>query len=198
MLRAWSQPALSLRSLTPAEPDLCLGCKNGEGMSSQLADLNSRYCCSVAKSCPTLGDSMDCRMPGSSVLHYLLKFAQIHVHWGGDAIQPSHPLPSPFSFCLWSFLASGSFLMSWLFPSGGQSIGASASASVLPMNIQGWFPLGLTGLIWTHELRLKWSLGNPELNKASEARKKINSCWMYIILNQLFICHEINIRLDCL
>ena len=53
----------------------------------------------------------------------------------------------PFSSCLWSFPASGSFPMSWLFTSGGQSIGASASASVLPMNIQGWFPLGLTGWI---------------------------------------------------
>ena len=51
----------------------------------------------------------------------------------------------PFSSCLQSFPASGSFPMSWLFTSGGQSIGASAS--VLPMNIQGWFPLGLTGLI---------------------------------------------------
>ena len=51
----------------------------------------------------------------------------------------------PFSNCLQSFTASGSFSMSWLFASGGQSIGASAS--VLPMNIQGWFPLGLTSLI---------------------------------------------------
>ena len=51
----------------------------------------------------------------------------------------------PFSSCLQSFPASGSFLMSWLFASGDQSIGASAS--VLPMNNQGWFPLGLTGLI---------------------------------------------------
>ena len=50
-------------------------------------------------------------------------------------------------FCLQSFLASGSLPVSWLFASGGQSIGASASASVLPMNIQGWFPLELTGLI---------------------------------------------------
>ena len=53
----------------------------------------------------------------------------------------------PLSFCLQSLLASGSFSMNQLFASGGQSIGASASASVLPMNIQGWFPLGLTGLI---------------------------------------------------
>ena len=54
---------------------------------------------------------------------------------------------SPFSLCPQSFPASASFPLSWLFPSGGQSIGASASASVLPMNIQVWFPLGLTGLI---------------------------------------------------
>ena len=54
---------------------------------------------------------------------------------------------TPFSSCPQSFPASGSFRMSWLFASGGQSTGASASASVLPMNIQDWFPLGLTGLI---------------------------------------------------
>ena len=53
----------------------------------------------------------------------------------------------PFSSCPQSFPASGSFLMSQLFASGGQSIGISASASVLPMNIQSWFPLGLTSLI---------------------------------------------------
>ena len=50
-----------------------------------------------------------------------------------------------FPFCLQSFPESESFLMSWLFPSSGQSIGMSASASVLPMNIQDWFPLKLTG-----------------------------------------------------
>ena len=49
--------------------------------------------------------------------------------------------------CLWSFPESGSFLMSWLFASGGQSIGISASASVLSINIQDWFPLGWTGWI---------------------------------------------------
>ena len=53
----------------------------------------------------------------------------------------------PFSSCLQCFRESGSFLMSQLFASGGQSIRASASASVLPMNIQDWFPLRLTGLI---------------------------------------------------
>ena len=53
----------------------------------------------------------------------------------------------PFSSCIQSFPSSGSFPRSQFFTSGGQSIGVSALASVLPMNIQGWFPLGLTGLI---------------------------------------------------
>ena len=61
----------------------------------------------------------------------------------------------PFS-CLQSFPASGSFLMNWLFTLGGQSIGASAS--VLPMNIEAWFPLGLTGLISLQSKRLSKSL----------------------------------------
>ena len=64
--------------------------------------------------------------------------------WCHPTISPSIV---PFSYCLQSFPDSGSFPMSWFFPSGGQSIGISASASVLPMNIQGWFPLGLTSWI---------------------------------------------------
>ena len=52
-------------------------------------------CCSLPKSCLTLCDPMDCRMPGFPVLHHLPEFAQIHVHWVSDAIQPPHPLPSP-------------------------------------------------------------------------------------------------------
>ena len=57
------------------------------------------------------------------------------------------PSAAPFSFCLLSLPAWGSFPMSQLFTSGGQSTEASTSVSVLPMNIQGWFPLGLTGLV---------------------------------------------------
>ena len=53
----------------------------------------------------------------------------------------------PFSSCPQSFLALGSLPVSWLFAAGGQSIGVSVLASILPMHIQGWFPLGLTGLI---------------------------------------------------
>ena len=105
------------------------------------------YCYSVTQLCPTLCDPKDCSMPGFPVLH-LLEFAQTHVHWVDDAIQPSHPLlsPSPRALNL-SFPALGSFPMSQFFTSGGQIIGASASATALPMNIQGWFPLGLIGLI---------------------------------------------------
>ena len=55
----------------------------------------SWYCCSVAKSCLTLCDPMDCSMPGFPVLHYLPEYAQTHVHWVSDAIQPSHPLSPP-------------------------------------------------------------------------------------------------------
>ena len=90
---------------------------------------------------------MDCSMPAFPVHHQLPELAQTHVHRVGDAIQPPHPLSSPFSSCLQSFPASGSFPVSQFFTSGGQIIGASASASVLPMNIQDWFPLGWTGWI---------------------------------------------------
>ena len=66
----------------------------------------------------------------------------------------------PFSSCFQSSPASGSFLMSRLFASGGQSIGASASASILPMNIQDWFPLGLTGLISLHSKGISRVISN--------------------------------------
>ena len=104
-----------------------------------------KCCCwPVTKSCPTLCDPMDCSMPGSSVLPCLPEFAQIHIHLVSDAIYPSYPLPSssPFAF---SLSQHQSFPMSWLFASDGQSIGVSST--IRPMNIQGWFPLGLTGLI---------------------------------------------------
>ena len=108
------------------------------------------------QSYPTLCDPMDCSMPGFPVLHHLPELAQTHIHWVSDAIQPSRPLSSPSPLCLQSFPALGSFLMGRLFASGGQSIGASSSASVLPMNIQDWFPLGLTGL-WYVLIDFKFS-----------------------------------------
>ena len=88
---------------------------------------------------------MNYSTPEIPVLHYLLELAQTHVHWVSDAIQPSHPITA-FS-CPQSFPLSGSFPVNQIFTSGSQSVGASASASGLPTNIQGWFPLELTGLI---------------------------------------------------
>ena len=64
-------------------------------VKSSLLINTMNCCCSVAQSCPTLCDPVDCSTPGSSVLHYLLELAQTHVHWVGDAIQSSHPLSSP-------------------------------------------------------------------------------------------------------
>ena len=71
----------------------------------------------------------------------------------------------PFSSCLQSFPASGSLQMSQFFASGGQSIGVSASASVLPMNIQDWFPLGLTGLISLQPKGLSRVFSNTTVQK---------------------------------
>ena len=116
----------------------------------QILCLNSRFINSIYLQtargiCPTLCDPMDCSTPGFPVLHHLPEFAQTHVHWVSDAIQSSHLPFTPFFSCSQSLPASGPFPMNWPFASGGQSIGASAY--VLAMNIQSWFPWWLTGLI---------------------------------------------------
>ena len=113
---------------------------------TELLGNEARYiwicCCSVAQSGPTLCDPMDCSTLGFPVLHHLPELAQTHVHWVSDAIQPSHPLSSPSPALILSHL-----LMKRRFASSDQSTGASVWALVLPMNIQDWFLLGLTGLI---------------------------------------------------
>ena len=104
-------------------------------------------CCSVAQSSPTLCDPhglqhtrLPCPSPAPGAYSNSC-----------PSSQQCHPTISssvvPLSSCLQSFPASGSFLMSQFFTSGGQSIGASASASILPMSIQDLFPLGWTGFI---------------------------------------------------
>ena len=102
----------------------------------------SRCGCSVAKWCTSLCDPVDCNTPGSSLLHYLLEMSiesvMLSKHLIVCSLFSSYPQP---------FLESESFPLSQLYTSCGQRIGASTSPSVLPMNIQGWFPLGLTGLI---------------------------------------------------
>ena len=97
---------------------------------------------SVAQSCPTLCDPMNLSMPGLPVHHQLLEFTQTHVHRVGDAIQPSHPLLSPFPPAPNPFQHQSLFqLFAW----GGQTTGVSALASFFPKNTQDWSPLGWTG-----------------------------------------------------
>ena len=88
-----------------------------------------------------------------------------------ELVMPSNHLIfcRPFSSCLQSFPASGSFPMSPFFTSGGQSIGVSASASVLPMNIQGWFPLGWTGWISLQSKKLSRVFPNTTVQSISSS-----------------------------
>ena len=111
---------------------------------------------------------MDCRTPGFPVHHQLLELAPTHVHWVSNAFQltPSSSV-IPFS-CLQSFPASVSLPNSQFFTLGGQSIGISASTSVLPMDIQDWFPLGLTVLISLQSKNSQESSPTPQF-------KSINS-----------------------
>ena len=88
---------------------------------------------------------MDWNTPGSSVLHKLPEFVQIHVNWVGCIFHLI--LGGPFILSLSTFPDSQSFLMIWLIASGGQSIGATSSVSVLSMNIQDWFAIGLIRLL---------------------------------------------------
>ena len=90
---------------------------------------------SVAQSCPTPCDPMNRSTPGLPVHHQLPEFTQTHIHRVSDAIQPSHPLSSPSSTAP-NPSQHQALPMSQLFTSGGQSIGISASATVLPKNIQ--------------------------------------------------------------
>ena len=118
---------------------------------------------SIAQSCPTLCDPMDCTTPGLPVHHQLPEFTQTNVHWVSDAIQPSHPVfPSPPAFNL----SQHQDLFKWI--SSSLQVAkelVSASASVLPMNIQDWFPLGWTGWIPLQSKGLSRVFSNTTLQK---------------------------------
>ena len=101
---------------------------------------------SATQSCPTLWDPMNHSTPGFPVHHQFLEFTQTHVHWVGDAIQPSR-LCRPLLLLPSIFPSIRVFSNESALPISGQSIGVSASTSVLPMNIQDWSPLGWTGWI---------------------------------------------------
>ena len=151
----------------------------------------------MAKSCLTLCDPMECSVP---------VFLFFTISW--SLLKPSplsqwcHPTISfsvtPFSSCHQSFLASGSFRMSQLSASGGQSI--EASALVLPMNIQGWFPFGLTGLIslmwkgfsrvfssttvWKHQF-----LGTQSC-LWSNSHTSVHDCWKNHSFDNMDLCWQ--------
>ena len=119
---------------------------------------------SVTQSCPTLYNPMDWSTPGLPVYHRLLEFTQTHVHWVGDTIQPSHPMssPSPPAFNLSQHLEIESVLpIRW--PK------ASTSASVLPVNIQDWFPLGWTSWISLQSKGLSRVFSKPQFKSISSS-----------------------------
>ena len=109
---------------------------------------------------------MDCSVQGFPIHHQLSEIAQTYVHRLGDAIQPPHPLSTLSVFHLSQHQGIFFFLsVSQFFTSGGQSIGAEASASVLPINIQGSFPLGLTDLISLQSKGLSGVFSNTTVQK---------------------------------
>ena len=151
--------------------------KTGVGCHFLLQCIKVKSESEATQSCLTLSDCMDCSPPGSSV-HGIFQ-ARV-LEWGAIAFSGvcsnSCPLnqwccptisssAASFSSCPQSFPASRSFPMGLLFPSDGQSVGASVSASVLLMNIQGRFPSGLTGLIFLLSKGLSRVFSNTTVQK---------------------------------
>ena len=120
---------------------------------------------SVAQLCPTLCDPENRSTPGLPVHHQLPESTQSHVHWVSDTIQPSHPLsslspPAPHP-------SQHQGLFRWVSSSHqvAQSIGVSASTSVLPMNTQNWSPLAWTGWISLKSKRLSRIFSNTTVQR---------------------------------
>ena len=120
---------------------------------------------SVTQSCLTLCNPMDCSMPGLPVHHQLLEFTQTHVHWVGDAIQPSHPLwsPSPPAFNL----SEHQGLFKWVssLHQVAKRLEFQLQHQSFPMNIQDWSPLGLTGWISLQSKGLSRVFSNTTVQK---------------------------------
>ena len=159
LIKRWRKGSLEKSSCGPenrglggvfwAEESICVKSHVRETTQmgwKQQADIH-RSCFSVTKSCLTFCKPMDwlqhTRLPCPSLSPRVCPNSCPLSQWCHPTISSS---VTPFSSCLQSFPASGCFPVSWLLASGGQNIGASTSASVFPMNIQRWFPLGLTGL----------------------------------------------------
>ena len=128
--------------------------------------LSYRYTVSVqfTQSCLTLCNPWTPARQASLVHHQLLESTQTHVHWVGDAIKPSHPLSSPSPLAL--SLSQHQGLFKWVSSlCQVASIGVSASASVLPMNIKDWFPLGWTSWISLQSKGLSRVFSNTTVQK---------------------------------
>ena len=168
------------------------------------------FSCSVTKSCLTL-HPQNCSTPGFPVLQYLPEFAQTHVHWVSNIIQPSHPLSAPSLLAL--NLSQHQGLFQWV--SSSQQVAKvlelQLSALVLPVNIQDGFPLGLSGLnflqskglsrifssttIWKHQffgaLPSWWSHSHPHMTTGKTiglARQTFVGKVMYLLFNTLSNC----------
>ena len=132
----------------------------------------------------TLCDSMDYSIPGLPVYHHLPEFTQTHVHWVGDAIQPSHPLSSssPSGFNL--FHHQG--LFQWVGSSNqmGQSTGVSASTSVLPMNTQDWSPFRVD---WLDLLAVQGTLKSLLQHHSSKASFLLRLAFFIVQLSHLYM-----------
>ena len=166
MINAFSwQNSISLSALLHfvLQGQICLLFQVSLHFSLLHSNLQS-WISSVAQSCPTLCSSMGCSTLGFPLHHQIPKLVQTQVHRVSNVNQLSSSVV-PFSSHLQSFPASRSFLMIQFFASGGQSIGNSASASVLPMNIQNWSPLGLTGLISLQSKRFSSVFSNTTVQK---------------------------------
>ena len=143
---------------------LCLGNSLRKGVGHEIEILDCCCFCSVAQSCLILCNPMDCNMLNFPVLHHLPEFAQTHVHTVSDVIhhlvlcRPLLLLPSIFPTIKISFNELA-LRIRW------PNIGASAEGEVLPMNIQGWLPLGLTGLISLLSMELSRVFSNTTVQK---------------------------------
>ena len=150
-----------------------------------LEQFSSVQFSSVAQSCPTLCHPMDCSTPGYPIHYQLPEFTQTHVHWVSDAIQPSHPLSSP-SLLPSIFPSIRIFSAESVLCISGQSVGVSSSTSVLPMNIQDWFPLRWTGWISLQSKGLKTLLQHHS-SKASVLQR---SAFFIVLLSHPWLLEK--------
>ena len=161
--KTWTRIVSGWRNqISPSKRKMSTSLRYTDGDS--LISLDSQFS-SVTQMFPTICDPMDCSTPGFPIHHQLLEFTKnshqlklwCHPTFSSSVI--------PFCTHLQSFPASGSFQMSQLFTSGGQSIEVSASTATRPMNIQEWFPLGWTGWISFQSMGLSRVFSNTTVQK---------------------------------